>query len=312
MGNFHYNDNQCTGSPPLVLGGALGRRSFYLDERGVLRGITYRAPWRDGENVAQCMVTELANPMKMRASNSYGGPPWTCGGVVFEGNPDVPPEPMDGWRWARCEGLGPDCACGFYAYHDGTVRYAISGPGCRVQGIVEAYGRLVLGTLGYRAEKARILAVVAPSRSESSARRHAMERTVADLDDTLRLLEAAGPPRKHIAVAVQGALAAVLAAVGPMTAKGPLLLVAAYSVIDSYLRGRATRESYESVVSTMVSERDNLVNILRDLPTDYREYVERAKARYPSVRWYESEGDMLAAYRVESLAHLARGGESDG
>lgn len=53
---------------------------------------------------------------------------------------------------------GRGCSCGFYAYfHPKDAFY--SGA---VQGVVEGYGRVTLGSKGFRAEKARILGLVAP------------------------------------------------------------------------------------------------------------------------------------------------------
>jgi hypothetical protein len=48
------------------------------------------------------------------------------------------------------------CKCGFYGYFDGSDDYHDNG---RITAVVEAYGEVIIGTRGFRAMKARILAV---------------------------------------------------------------------------------------------------------------------------------------------------------
>jgi len=52
------------------------------------------------------------------------------------------------------------CKCGFWAYTDGSNEYHFNPTS--VQGIIEASGRMVIGTKGFRAEKARIVVLVEP------------------------------------------------------------------------------------------------------------------------------------------------------
>jgi hypothetical protein len=51
---------------------------------------------------------------------------------------------------------GPNCQCGLYARYKHVEEWSRSTP---VFGVIEASGRIILGTEGFRAEKARILAV---------------------------------------------------------------------------------------------------------------------------------------------------------
>lgn len=51
------------------------------------------------------------------------------------------------------------CTCGFYAYHDGSNEFDGSG---RITGVIEGYGKTVIGTKGFRASKARIVAFLIP------------------------------------------------------------------------------------------------------------------------------------------------------
>lgn len=82
--------------------------------------------------------------------------------------PTPPPEPPHELVSLRCN-------CGFYAYFDGSNDY-LSGNGLvvnwnglsnddrgvRLAAIVEGYGKVVVGSRGFRAEKARILALIQP------------------------------------------------------------------------------------------------------------------------------------------------------
>jgi hypothetical protein len=49
-----------------------------------------------------------------------------------------------------------ECACGFYAYLNGHNEYNHVS---RVTGIIEGYGETLIGTRGFRAQKAKILAL---------------------------------------------------------------------------------------------------------------------------------------------------------
>lgn len=52
------------------------------------------------------------------------------------------------------------CKCGLYGMTDGTNDYFSIG--YTIQGIIEASGRLVVGTKGFKAQKAKIVALVQP------------------------------------------------------------------------------------------------------------------------------------------------------
>jgi hypothetical protein len=61
------------------------------------------------------------------------------------------------------------CSCGFYAYFDEANDYADS---TTVTGVIEAYGKVTIGTRGFRAEKARLRALVIPRLRNSDPNRH--------------------------------------------------------------------------------------------------------------------------------------------
>lgn len=307
-----YSDSSCSGSRPLYLGGARGRRVFYLDEHGTLRGVTYRYPWRDGENVAECLVTKKPNVMAPNARSSLWvpHPPYVVGGVTFSDDPTAPPELTPNYEWDKCEGLDPDCACGFYAYHSGETMYALSGPGCRVTAVVEAYGRLVLGTLGYRAEKARILGVVKPPETEATRRRQQLSAHLSDLKEALAQVERSPgallgrTPRRMAAIA---ALSAVATAVVPARVTPAFLLLTGLLVTNAYLFARALRAEYKATVEALGESIDTVQGHINMLPDDYSEFVEKAMARYPSVQWFDSLAELAEAFPCESLKELAMG-----
>ncbi|MDQ2874805.1 MAG: hypothetical protein M3Y33_08445 [Actinomycetota bacterium] len=96
-----------------------GVRYFTVDETGSLHGAGQGVTWTQGENVAVCRYS-----------------------------PDhVPPH-------------AGDCGCGFWAYWTREAAQSIFASGSRqVIGVIEAYGRTLIGDKGFRAAKARILGV---------------------------------------------------------------------------------------------------------------------------------------------------------
>lgn len=124
-------------SAEFVVGTTKGIRVWRADSLGRLTGWTHRQVWTPGENVATCKRGE-------RSSVAYA---W-----MREYDTDVKePEP--------CESITTDCGCGFWAYHSGTPDF---GSDEGVVGICEGYGKTTIGTKGFRAEKARIVALAFP------------------------------------------------------------------------------------------------------------------------------------------------------
>lgn len=125
------------GGPALVLGSVRGRRSFGVTAGGLLTGLYYSQVWHPGENRASCLHD---------------------GGVVVR-LPDgrITVRAASGREIGTGHGL-QGCTCGFYAYYREDP-YSTSR---RISGVIEGYGRVVLGTAGFRAEKARILALLVP------------------------------------------------------------------------------------------------------------------------------------------------------
>lgn len=165
----------------LAPGSVRGVRSFGIDKWGRLTGVVYTQVWTPGENEAVCRKGEQAVlgvyghwmagiPQGIQygyahlqpAAPSFTSLPvrndWTqrylTGGAYIAGMPDAEeekaPEPK------KPDHAFADCSCGFYGYFDGSDDYHDDG---RVTAVVEAYGEAVIGTRGFRANKARIIAL---------------------------------------------------------------------------------------------------------------------------------------------------------
>jgi len=118
---------------PLVAGSVIGIRAWRGDGHSLWPVAVHGAPpWQQGENVSICVAN---------ASRTGG-----CG------DPDCPachPRPR--------HTFDAGCTCGFYAvFHE---RHVPSGDFCRITGVVEGYGRMIVGPGGFRASKARVLAL---------------------------------------------------------------------------------------------------------------------------------------------------------
>lgn len=131
---------------PFVAGSLLGLRSFSVGPDGHLTGVVQPYPYTAEENVAVCVRGDrVLNRMLMHLDGPVG-------------------------QQARAaeekhQLLNLDCSCGFYAYFNGIDPYSSAGSvmfgsSARVTGLIEGYGRTVVGTKGFRAEKARLVAIV--------------------------------------------------------------------------------------------------------------------------------------------------------
>lgn len=153
---------------PLVADSIVGARHFDVDSLGRLCGVTHAAVWRPGVNEARCRKGE---PVQYAMGGAlYGLSPqsrrtlaqlaqWQSATITVE--PDTEPDAVEDTHAVASK----DCACGFYAYTDTDLGY--SRPG-RVVGIIRGTGVATVGTRGFRAERAEIVALVDPPRSARS------------------------------------------------------------------------------------------------------------------------------------------------
>lgn len=150
-------------------GSVRGVRSFAVDKFGRLTGVVYKKVWTPGENSAECLKdsTEYGNGRTGAMTGLLGGT-ITFSPSVFQtytsvdsgfgkrgkGKPKVVTAEVT--EKAVPQHTFEDCRCGFYGYFDGSDDYHDNG---RITAVVEAYGETVIGTRGFRAMKARILAI---------------------------------------------------------------------------------------------------------------------------------------------------------
>lgn len=145
---------ECSGVA-LAVGSVRGVRTFNVDKYGRLRGVSHDAIWKPGENVATCRRSShdaIYQTLQRTLSRSvYSNSAYTTSELTSA---------------SACPGLAhPKCACGFYAYHDGS-RYSLG----EVVGVIDGYGSTTIGTKGFRCEKARIVALVLEGQRERSRR----------------------------------------------------------------------------------------------------------------------------------------------
>jgi hypothetical protein len=105
----------------------------HTSEAGLLRSVymTHHA-WAPGVNVARCHSTGMGKNLPLHGGATEGQTPKAM----------------------------QDCMCGFWAYTGG--QHYLTVPGHAAFGVIEAWGRMVIGPAGFRAEKGRIVAVCVP------------------------------------------------------------------------------------------------------------------------------------------------------
>lgn len=150
---------------PLVPQWFTGYRSWDVsrDDNGwFLRSVTFPYVWRDGINEAQC----LARPKQRNG----------CQEALHPGSPYM--HTPECYEADTCAGVTLECGCGFWHYDSPKHWYKGGGGGGFkwitgtapapgrpwVSGIVHGFGRMVVGTQGFRAGKAVIAALVMPPR----------------------------------------------------------------------------------------------------------------------------------------------------
>lgn len=199
---------------PLVAGSLFGLRAFAVDSLGRLKGPAYGGIFKPGDNEAECLKRDpddlYASMMGMSRADvrRIFGPPAS---VTFHPVPSDPspasgshprfggrlraafedtskqveaatkslseeavePKPLPKHNLA---GLG--CTCGYYAYFNGRNDYKDSE---RVTAIIEGFGVCTVGTDGFRASKARLVAMVQPGNGMDPIRAGLIARNYPDV-----------------------------------------------------------------------------------------------------------------------------------
>lgn len=159
---------------PFAMGSVIGLRAFAVDTLGRLVGPSMAEVFTPGVNEAKCLKSEFNAKTGWLTSASMSFvytamyPRLTWGGAdEDEGDDDKPVVKKVSLATAAvdakadCEhalgGLG--CTCGFYAYFDGANDYKNDG---NIAAIIEGFGVCSVGTRGFRAAKARLVALIEP------------------------------------------------------------------------------------------------------------------------------------------------------
>lgn len=130
------------GQRPFAAGSLTGLRTFRITDAGALTGVVHKGLWGSGVNQAECLAPS-------GIINFLGGRQPLRG-------PDAP-----GHQLASL-----NCTCGWHAYFDGSNDYAsqrwIMHNQYGLSGVIEGWGKCVVGSRGFRCEKAQIKALVVP------------------------------------------------------------------------------------------------------------------------------------------------------
>ena len=157
---------------PFVAGSLIGLRTFAPDRLGRLTGPQQGGVFKPGENEAVCLKSERSGGLwvSWAPGKIPGASPFTFSFhsyLTSEFDYEPPPETplVDAykaeWKRTRHQVGSLDCACGFYAYTDGTNQYKRRD---RIAALIEGYGVCTVGSAGFRASKARLVALITPKR----------------------------------------------------------------------------------------------------------------------------------------------------
>lgn len=140
----------------LAIGSAFAVRWFTVDSEGRLRSRMYDSIWKPGENVAKCR----------QGDSTWSFPSLSISGGSFTYHlaaPSLSEQAVEARVEVKHDVPADRCGCGFYAFAEGCDdrNYADKRA---VVGVVECYGRVILGTKGLRAEKARIVGLAGASK----------------------------------------------------------------------------------------------------------------------------------------------------
>jgi hypothetical protein len=142
--NFSRTDFSNT-DVPLYPGRLVGLRSFKVDEIGQLTGVSYyNRAWVNGENDAKCGVWDETFFAEMKRVSLW-------------------PNTSKAWIPSDHQVAAKWCTCGFYAYF--AQEHNVFHEPNQIEGIIEAWGKVTIGLKGFRASKARIVALVIPYKS---------------------------------------------------------------------------------------------------------------------------------------------------
>lgn len=239
---------------PLVMGSVRGARVFDVDALGRLTGVSYRQVWTPGENDAECKIPVVSKAESEEMNGRYYGREISISRGYYTYGPPA----------HRVKGTPHDlasCNCGFYAYYDGGANdYEASG---KVHGVVDAWGETTIGTRGFRASKAKILALAVPAPDNRLVMKIRRSHKVARVAYVVGILF--------------GLLGTISGAI--------------------HSRNWVVVMSFVGLMLNVVGLVWNLINEPPKLPADESASLrKRIAARYPDVPMFESVADLLAAF----------------
>lgn len=190
---------------PFVAGSLRGVRAFDVDALGRLVGVAHKQVWRPGENAAECRK-ETATRGRYPIWSTL---PWLTS-LRYEMVPADANKPVslvhagrEAAKLARERSNhrpgSLSCTCGFYAYFDTAYDNPYDDSPGRIRALVDGYGVVTVGSRGFRAEKAKIVALII----SKGRRDHMTERVVANYApvpvftkrrDALEQFPLVGPP----------------------------------------------------------------------------------------------------------------------
>ncbi len=134
------NDNNEFSGVDFALGSVRGFRSWKIKVEGKLEPLHRSGIWLPGENRAVC----------------YGTPPKGVMPTIEGEDWKERNEKVKAWR---LDHAFESCEHGFYAYFDASNAEGSTYGSPSLAGVIEGYGEVLIGTKGFRAMKARILAI---------------------------------------------------------------------------------------------------------------------------------------------------------
>lgn len=162
-----------------------GFRLWYAQADGRLKSVSYAWFWQSGWNRAECLRSARYADPKQCAERLHPETPHRHGDEC----PKMPgcPHPSLG------------CQCGFYAYFGREYWTSHRTSKVITTGVIEAMGRLVIGSKGFRAEKALIVALCMPQDeaiAELVKQRYPNAAFFDDEDEMLAKVPLSPPPPK--------------------------------------------------------------------------------------------------------------------
>ena len=239
---------------PLVMGSIHGLRTFRITNDGFLSPVVFTDKgfvYKDGVNEARCPYNERK----------------VLDGLLNMGAGLEEPELIPLHRVAS-----KNCSCGFYAYTtpDKEYRFLDSTPG-----VIEGSGLVTVGSKGFRAEKAKIVALVKPSTNTVFPRNSFLFACAV----CFNLGQFAVRSYEYF-FRNTGSVLYLLPSLVTMAC---LLLVFRYG---SQIIAKFSKQ---------------YAKFLKEHPPVTKDTVKNLQRHYPSVKWYKSEKAMLKDYPLPSI-----------